>query len=65
MVVNHQRPSDHRLATETTRTLHFYADSTTPADAVLQAAVTGWDQGRVTVAAQPDPAWHAVRHLRT
>ncbi|WP_137293263.1 DUF695 domain-containing protein [Nocardioides dongxiaopingii] len=48
-----------------TRTLHFYADSTTPAAAVLQAAVTGWDQGRVTVAAQPDPAWHAVRHLRT
>ncbi|WP_340537477.1 DUF695 domain-containing protein [Nocardioides sp. GXZ039] len=56
------------VAHETTggvRTLHYYADSTTPARGVVEGAVTGWGQGDVEVSAQPDPGWHAVRHLRT
>ncbi|MCW2815420.1 MAG: hypothetical protein JWN84_2875 [Nocardioides sp.] len=47
------------------RLLHVYADSETPAAAVVEAAVTGWEQGRVEVRATPDPSWHGVRHLRT
>ncbi len=48
-----------------TRELHYYVDSTTPAQEVLEAAVRGWEQGDVRIAADPDPGWQAVRHLRT
>lgn len=47
------------------RTLHFYVDSATPAAGQLQAAVAGWNQGRVTVNAHPDPAWDAVSAFRS
>ncbi|HET9653725.1 MAG TPA: DUF695 domain-containing protein [Kineosporiaceae bacterium] len=46
-----------------TRVLHFYVDSTTPAVEQLRAAVVGWDQGRVRLTVQADPAWDSVRHL--
>jgi uncharacterized protein DUF695 len=58
--------SGNLLAHETsagTRTLHYYADGTTPAGAQLQAATTGWPHGQVTVAVTEDPAWHNVSHL--
>lgn len=47
------------------RTLHYYVDSAGPTAGVVEAAVTGWTQGRVEVTHTPDPAWQAVRHLRT
>jgi hypothetical protein len=46
------------------RVLHTYVDGTTPAAGQLEAAVTGWRQGRVTVDASPDPGWQHVAHLR-
>ncbi|MFN8193533.1 MAG: DUF695 domain-containing protein [Nocardioidaceae bacterium] len=46
------------------RTLHFYVDSTSPSAGVLEGAVRGWTEGRVSVSDEPDPAWDAVRHLR-
>ncbi|MGZ4781694.1 MAG: DUF695 domain-containing protein [Oryzihumus sp.] len=46
------------------RVLHLYVDGTTPAAEQVRAAVSGWDQGRVQVASQLDPAWAAVAHLR-
>lgn len=46
------------------RTAHFYVDSATPAVAQLEAAVTGWTQGPVTVLAEPDPAWECVAQFR-
>ncbi|GAA1248073.1 DUF695 domain-containing protein [Oryzihumus leptocrescens] len=46
------------------RVLHLYVDGTTPAAEQVRAAVPGWDQGRVQVASQLDPAWAAVAHLR-
>ena len=46
------------------RVLHLYVDGTTPAAEQVRAAVSGWDQGRVQVATQLDPAWAAVAHLR-
>ena len=48
-----------------TRVLHYYADSTTPAVAVLRAAVTGWGEGPVDVGAEHDPGWLGVRPFRT
>ena len=56
-----RRPRDGRGR----RTLHYYVDSARPTAGVVEAAVAGWTQGRVEVAATPDPAWQAVRHLRT
>lgn len=47
-----------------TRVLHFYVDGATPAAAQVEAATTGWRQGRTTVQAGPDPGWEGVRHLR-
>lgn len=47
------------------RMLHAYVDSTGPGVDVVRAAVTGWDQGRVEVADEPDPGWRGVAHLRT
>lgn len=47
------------------RTLHYYVDSTLPTAGVVEAAVVGWTQGPVEVTHTPDPAWQAVRHLRT
>jgi hypothetical protein len=47
------------------RVLHLYVDGTTPALEQVRAAVRGWEQGPVEVSAQPDPAWDAVRHLRS
>lgn len=46
------------------RLLHFYVDSTTPADEQLRVAASGWDQGEVTVRVTDDPGWRKVRHLR-
>jgi hypothetical protein len=46
------------------RTLHYYVDSAHPA-ADVGAAVRGWSQGEVEATWTPDPAWQAVRHLRT
>jgi hypothetical protein len=54
------------LAHETadgSRILHYYVDGTTPAAAQLQAATTGWPDGKVTLAVSPDAGWEAVRHL--
>lgn len=47
------------------RVLHYYVESGTPACEVLRVAAAGWPQGRVEVVEEPDPGWHAVRHLRT
>ena len=58
--------SGNLLAHETsagTRILHYYVDGTTPADAQLQAATTGWPHGKVKVTVEPDPAWDNVAHL--
>ncbi|RZU19838.1 uncharacterized protein DUF695 [Kribbella rubisoli] len=58
--------SGNLLAHETsagTRILHYYTDGTTPADAQLHAATTGWPHGKVTLTTEPDPAWHNVAHL--
>ena len=46
------------------RTLHAYVDSTTPAVEQLRAAVTGWDQGKVTMLVNLDPGWQDIQHLR-
>jgi hypothetical protein len=54
------------LAHETaagSRILHYYVDGTTPAAAQLQAAITGWPDGPVTLDVSPDAAWEGVRHL--
>jgi hypothetical protein len=45
------------------RTLHYYVDGGTPAAAQLQAAVTGWQDGPVTVEISPDAGWERVHHL--
>jgi hypothetical protein len=45
------------------RVLHFYVDSTTAAAEQLEAAVNGWEEGRVGLDVRPDPAWEAVQHL--
>ena len=45
------------------RVLHLYVDGTTPAVEQVRAAVGGWDQGRVQVISQLDPAWARVAHL--
>ncbi|MFD7156691.1 DUF695 domain-containing protein [Kribbella sp. NPDC059898] len=58
--------SGNLLAHETSagvRILHYYVDGTTPADAQLQAATTGWPHGKVTLTTTPDPAWEGVAHL--
>jgi hypothetical protein len=58
--------SGNLLAHETSagvRILHYYTDSTTPADAQLRAASTGWPHGAVALTTTPDPAWHNVAHL--
>ncbi|HEY4568852.1 MAG TPA: hypothetical protein VIH10_05280 [Kribbella sp.] len=58
--------SGNLLAHETsagTRVLHYYTDSTTPADTQLQAATTGWPHGKVTLTTHPDPTWHNIAHL--
>ncbi|MEU4190679.1 DUF695 domain-containing protein [Kribbella sp. NPDC026611] len=58
--------SGNLLAHETsagTRILHYYTDSTTPAEAQLQAATTGWPHGKVTITTHQDPAWQNVSHL--
>lgn len=46
------------------RLLHFYVDSTTPADEQLRVAASGWEQGDVTLTVTDDPGWRQVRHLR-
>jgi hypothetical protein len=46
------------------RLLHFYVDSTTPADEQLRVAASGWDQGEVTLTVTDDPGWRKVQHLR-
>ncbi|MFN8189428.1 MAG: DUF695 domain-containing protein [Nocardioidaceae bacterium] len=50
------------------RTLHFYVDSATGATGELLAAARDWRldgvAGVVHTAAEPDPGWSAVRHLR-
>ncbi|QNE19263.1 DUF695 domain-containing protein [Kribbella qitaiheensis] len=54
------------LAHETaagSRILHYYVDGTTPAAAQLQAAITGWPDGPVTLAVSTDAGWEDVRHL--
>ncbi len=48
-----------------TRVLHYYVDSTSPADGVVRAAVTGWSDGDVRVSVEHDPAWTAVAPFRT
>ncbi len=47
------------------RVLHYYVDSTSPADGVVRAAVTGWPTGEVQVDRDHDPAWAAVAPFRT
>lgn len=47
------------------RVLHYYVDSTSPADGVVRAAVTGWSAGVVQVDRDHDPAWAAVANFRT
>ncbi|WP_148614064.1 DUF695 domain-containing protein [Nocardioides rubriscoriae] len=47
------------------RTLHYYVDSARPTSGVVEGVVAGWDQGTVEVTRTHDPAWQAVRHLRT
>lgn len=46
------------------RVLHAYVDGLTPAADQVRAAVVGWDQGRVQVRAELDPAWRKVAHLK-
>lgn len=46
------------------RTMHYFVDSTTPAGEQLRAATSGWNQGRVTITAEIDPSWEAVKRLR-
>ncbi len=46
------------------RVMHAFVDGTTPAAGQLEAAVTGWPQGRVSVESMPDPGWDHVAHLR-
>lgn len=46
------------------RILHLYVDGSTPAVEQLRPAVTGWDQGKVTLTTMLDPGWERVRHLR-
>lgn len=46
------------------RTLHVYVDGSTPAVEQLRPAITGWDQGHVTLSAVNDPGWQHVQHLR-
>ena len=50
------------------RTLHFYVDSATGATRELLEEARGWRHdgaaGVVDTAAEPDPGWSAVRHLR-
>lgn len=46
------------------RILHLYVDGSTPAVEQLRPAITGWDQGPVTLTAAPDPGWEHVQHLR-
>lgn len=56
------------VAHETTtgvRMLHLYVDSTTPAVDQIKAALGGWAESRPRVDIAIDPAWDAVRHLRT
>lgn len=58
------RGSGQLVAVETcagVRTMHFYLDSATPAVAQLEAAISGWPQGRVIVESDLDPSWEAVR----
>ncbi|WP_323794243.1 DUF695 domain-containing protein [Nocardioides sp.] len=47
------------------RVLHYYVDSTSSADGVARAAVTGWSSGEVQVDRDHDPAWAAVAPFRT
>ncbi len=46
------------------RLLHFYVDSTTPADEQLRVAASGWREGEVTLTVTDDPGWQKVQHLR-
>ena len=46
------------------RLLHFYVDSTTPADEQLRVAASGWAQGEVALTVTDDPGWRKVQHLR-
>ncbi|GAA3140660.1 hypothetical protein JOF29_000462 [Kribbella aluminosa] len=58
--------SGNLLAHETSggvRILHYYTDGSTPADAQLQAATTGWPHGKVAVTTTLDPGWQNVSHL--
>lgn len=47
------------------RILHLYVDGSTPAVEQLRPAISGWDQGQVSMAATPDPGWQHVQHLRS
>lgn len=56
------------VAHETTngvRVLHLYTDSTTPAVEQIKSALGGWTESQPRVDVAADPAWDAVRHLRT
>jgi hypothetical protein len=46
------------------RILHLYVDGSTPAVEQLRPAITGWEQGPVTLTSTPDPGWQHVQHLR-
>lgn len=46
------------------RVMHFYVDSTTPAAEQIRAATSGWDQGKVVVTVEDDPAWEGVSRFR-
>jgi hypothetical protein len=65
-LTNRLGDSGRLLAHETaagSRILHYYVDGTTPAAAQLQAAVTGWPDGPVTLDVSADAGWEGVRHL--
>jgi hypothetical protein len=46
------------------RLMHVYVDGSTPAVEQLRPAITGWDQGKVSLTTEPDPGWVHVQHLR-
>ncbi len=47
------------------RILHLYVDGSTPAVEQLRPVIAGWDQGKVSMTAIPDPGWQHVQHLRS
>ena len=45
------------------RTLHFYVDSQTNAEAQIAETLPGWREGRASTQPARDPAFAKVRHL--